>query len=362
MFKILDRYIIGKYLRTFFFVSLIFTQIGVVIDFSEKVEEFIKKDVPVNEIIFEYYLTWIPYLNSLLWPLFAMIAVIYFTSRLASQSEIISMLNAGMSFRRLLVPYLSAAAMITGLHLFANHVLVPRGNKVRLNFEHRYTDTYADKGKTKDIHMFISPTTKVYIRFYSKSDTSARDFRLEEFRDNELVSMIKANRAEWMEESGKWRLVDYEIRTFNGLEETLERHQREKIDTTLNLYPADFVRYHNQREMMTTTEIREFVDIERQRGAGNTIQFQVEAARRTAEPFAIMILTLIGVAVASRKTRGGRGIHLATGLAIGAIFIFLSKFSITFANSKAVAPAVGVWIPNIIFFLIALGLLSRAQK
>lgn len=362
MLKKLDQYIIQKYLMTFFFVALIFSQIAIVIDFSEKVEEFIKKSIPVNEIIFEYYFTFVPFINGLLWPLFAMIAVIFFTSRLANNSEIISILGAGVSFRRLMVPYMLAAGLITTLHLIANHYIIPSGNKIRLDFEHRYTDTHADKGKTKDLHMFIGPDTKVYIRFYSKTDTSARDFRLERFKDGQLVYLLKARQAKWNGEPNKWQLSNYEIRTFNGMKETFVQGGNEKMDTTLSLYPKDFVQYHNQKEMMTTGELQHFIGMQRQRGLEATKGYEIEIYRRTAEPFTIIILTLIGMSLAARKVRGGIGLHLAMGVGIGAIFIFLSKFSITFATNKALTPLLGVWIPNIIFSVIAAYLVLKAQK
>ena len=362
MLKILDQYIIKKYLTTFFFVGLMFSMIAVVIDFSEKVEEFIKKSVTTKEIIVDYYMTFIPFINGLLWPLFAMIAVIFFTSRLANNSEIISILNAGVSFKRLLQPYMIAAGIIIACHLLANHIGIPKGNKIRLDFEHRYTDTYADKGKTKDLHMFIAPDTKVYIRFYSKGDTSARDFRLEKFKDGELVYLLKAKRAKWKGEPNKWQLQNYEIRTFEGMKETFIQKKNEKMDTIFNLYPDDFVRYHNQKEMMTTAELQDFIDMERQRGLSPTKVYEIEIHRRTAEPFTILILTLIGVALASKKIRGGMGLHLAIGMAIGAVYIFLSKFSITFATNKSLSPLLGVWIPNIIFSIVAIYLLLRAQK
>jgi lipopolysaccharide export system permease protein len=261
-----------------------------------------------------------------------------------------------------MIPYLIAGGFITTLHLIANHYVIPSGNKIRLDFEHRYTDTYADKGKTKDLHMFIGPDTKVYIRFYSKSDTSARDFRLERFKDGKLVYLLKARRAKWAGEPNHWQLSNFETRTFNGMKETFVQGGSEKKDTTLSLYPKDFVRYHNQKEMMTTGELQDFINMERQRGLAPTKIFEIEIHRRTAEPISIIILTLIGMSIAARKVRGGIGFHLAMGVGIGAVFIFLSKFAITFATNKALSPLMGVWIPNIIFSVVAAYLILKAQK
>ncbi len=362
MLKKLDWYIIKKYLSTFFFTALIISMISVIIDFSDKVEDFIEEPVTVWEIIRDYYLNFLPYINSLLWPLYALIAVVFFTSRMAFNSEIISILNAGISFRRLMVPYLVGASVVAGLHLVGNHIVIPQSNKVRLDFEHTYIWKYDDKGKKNDVHLFISPGTKVYIRYYKKAQDIARDFKIEKIVDNKLVYLLKANTAKWMEETRKWRLKDYEVRTFDGIRETIELGMGKHIDTTLNLTPDDFVMFLNQKEMMDTKELRKFISVSRERGVGNTKVYEVEIHRRTAEPFTIFILTIIGMAVAARKVRGGMGLHLAIGISIGAIYIFLSKFSITFATNESLPPLIGVWVPNIIFTIVAIILVRRAQK
>lgn len=362
MLKKLDAYIIKKYLATFFFTVLIFTMISVVIDFSDKVEDFIEEPVTIRQILVEYYLNYIPHINSLLWPLYALISVIFFTSRMAFNSEIISILNAGVSFGRLMRPYLIAATVIAGIHFIGNHFVIPIGNKTRLDFEHTYIWKHSDEGKTNNVHLFTSPTEKVYIKSYRKRDTLARDFRIETFEGEKLVSLIKAQTAEWIGPPNKWRLRNYEIRTFNGLRETIDIGMNKQLDTTVNITPADFVRYANQKEMMPTSELMECIDIERQRGIGNTKVYEIEMHRRSAEPFTIFILTIIGMAVASRKVRGGMGLHLAIGVALGAIYIFMSKFSITFATNDNLSALLGVWIPNIIFSFIAAILVLKAQK
>ncbi|MCP3931466.1 MAG: YjgP/YjgQ family permease [Bacteroidetes bacterium] len=362
MFKLLDKYIIRKYLSTFLFTVLIFTLIAMAIDFSEKIEKFIEEPVTVQQIILDYYANYIPYINGLLWPLYALIAVIFFTSRMAYNSEIISILNAGVSFRRMMMPYLFSAFVIGGGHLVANHLMIPKGNNTRLDFEHSFIWKDNDKGKIKDVHMFLSPDTKVYIRYYRKRDTSARDFRMERFKDSELVYLLKAGEAKWVGPPNKWSLRNYEIRTFDGMDESLIIGKGKKLDTAFNLFPNDFVRYINQKEMMTTPQLNEFIRTETERGIGNTQIYEIEVLRRTAEPFSILILTLIGMSVASRKVRGGMGLHLAIGVGLGAVYIFLSKFTMTFATNQAMPIVLGVWLPNIIFFGIAVYLMIKAQK
>ena len=359
----IDRYIIFAYWRTFLFVCLALSMIAMVIDYSEKVEEFIDEPLLTNqEIIFDYYVNFVLWINGVLWPLFALIAVIFFTSRLANNSEIISILNAGVSFNRMMRPYLIAGGVIALFHFVGNHYAIPRGNKIKLDFEHSYVWKESDRGKTRDIHMFIGPQEKAFVRYYRKKDTTLVDFRLERFEGNRMKWMLKARSVEWKGEPDLWQIRGYEIREFDGKNETLIDGEGKRIDTTLNLHPSDFVRYTNQKEMLTTPELRQFIVKERERGLTNTRMYQIELYRRTADPIAIIILTIIGMAVAARKARGGMGLHLGLGIVLSAIFIFLSRLSITFATSEGMPAMLGVWLPNIVFSGVALILVRKAQK
>jgi lipopolysaccharide export system permease protein len=360
MLKIIDRYIFSKFLKTFFFTVLIFTMIAMVVDFSERVEEFIEKKVAIKEIVFDYYLNWILWINGLLFPMYAMIAVIFFTSRMAYNTEIISILSAGVSFRRIIRSYMIPSALIFVIHLIGNHYVIPLANKVHYDFQHTYVWTHSDKGKKKNVHLFIGPETKIYVNYYRQKDSSIIDFRLEGIKDNQLAYVIKAKTAEWLGPPNNWRLLHYERREFSGDKERLSFGKM--LDTTINLSPKDFVEYTNQKEMMDTPALREHIHNELERGGSNVKTYQVELYRRTAEPFTIIILTLIGLAVASRKVRGGMGFHLAIGIGLGAVYIFLSKFSATFAIGQYIPPVLGVWIPNIIFFVISVVLILRAQR
>lgn len=362
MLKKLDRYIMGKFLRTFFFTVLIFTMISVIIDFSEKVEKFIEEPITTQEILIGYYPNFIMFIAGLLWPLFTLIAVIFFTSKLASNSEIISIFNAGVSFGRLMRPYLLSATIIAAMHLVGNHIIIPKGNKTRLDLVHTHIWRDNDKGKVKDVHMFVSPDSKVYVRFFRKTNNTAKDLRMEQFKDNKLVFMLKAKSAEWIGEPDNWKLKDYEIRKFDGLEEELILGKGKEIDTTINFSPADFIDYKDQHTMMTTAELQKFIKKQKDRGVGNTEKYEIEMHRRTAEPFTIYILTIIGLAISARKVRGGVGLHLAIGVGIGAIFIFLSRFAIVFATEQTIPIILGIWIPNIIFSGVAAYLVLTAQK
>ena len=362
MLKILDRYIIKQFLSTFFFTVLIITMISVVIDFSDKVEDFIEEPVSMKQILVDYYLNWILWINGLLFPLGVLIAVVFFTSRLAFNSEIISIFNAGISFRRLMVPYLIAGGFLTALHLVGNHYVIPRANETHYNFQHTYVYKHSDKGKNNDIHLFVKPNEKVYVDQYYKRDTSIKNLRIERIEDNQLTYLFEATTAKWEKEPNIWKFKNYKIRTFDGNNESILIAEGEELDTTLNLTATDFIYYKEDKEMMTTPDLLEFMEIQRKKGKGNIRKYETELYRRTAEPFTILILTIIGLAVAARKVRGGMGLHLAIGVGIGALYIFLSKFSITFATNESVPPAIGVWIPNLIFFLVAIYWVSKAQK
>jgi lipopolysaccharide export system permease protein len=360
--KILDRYIVKKYLSTFGFVLLILTLIACIIDLGEKIENFKRENVTFREVFVDYYLNFMTHINALLFPLIALIAVVFFTSRMAYNSEIISILNAGVSFRRLMRPYLVGAGILASIHLIFNHFIVPEGNKKRLGVEHKYVWKSNDKGKTDNVHMFLNPKTKAYLGNYRKSDTTARDFRIEKFNDKlELVELIKADEAAWKGYPNKWQLKYVTRRYFNGLSESIVTGVTQ-LDTTLDILPEDFVRYLNQNEMLNSSELLHEVNKLERRGMGNAKPYQIEFHRRTSEPFTIVILTMIGMALAARKVRGGMGFHLALGVGIGALFIFLSKFAVTFATQPDVPAWLGVWIPNVVFAVVAAYLISKAQK
>ncbi|MEM7102543.1 MAG: LptF/LptG family permease [Bacteroidota bacterium] len=362
MLKTLDKYIIKKYLTTFFYCVMIFSIVAVAIDFSEKVDDYIEDNIPIKSFIKDYYVNYIPHINGLLWPVYAMLTVIFFTSRMAYNSEIISIFNAGTSFYRLMWPYFIAGAIVSALHLFGNHFVIPHANKGRVHFENTYIWKFNYEGKTKDIHMYLNDSIKMYMRRYSVRDSLAYDFTLEEFENSKLKSKLFAARAEYQKEEQIWRLRNYRVRTISpdGMYETLTSGK--VLDTMLNVAPGDLERRDNMKETMTTPELVKFINAEKKRGARGLTVFEVERHRRTADAFTVFILTFIGMAVASRKVRGGMGLHLAIGAGLSASYVFLSKFSMTFSTSGNWPPAIGVWIPNIIFVFVIIVLIVRAQK
>ncbi len=358
----IDRYIIRKYLSTFFFTALLFTIISVTIDFSEHIEKFIDQEVTANQILLDYYLNFIPYINGLLWPIFSLIAVIFFTSRMARNTEVVAILNAGMSYKRFLRPYLFTAFVLAIFYLLGNHIFFPRGNKIKLQFENTYIFPGNLKVKSNNIHLFIGPGVKVYIANYHKHDSSGTGFRLEQYADLHLIYLLKARTFEYVPSTRKWRLKDYDIRRWVDGKELYTSGRGMQLDTALALYPSDFIYYINEKEMMTSAELNRFIRYQRERGLGASRLMRAEYHRRWAEPFSIIILTVIGASVASRKQRGGMGLHLALGVAFGALFVFLSKFALTFSTNLNMNPMLAMWLPNMVFGTLAWYLFKRAQK
>lgn len=363
MLSLFDRYIIRQFFVTFFFSAFLFTLIALAIDFSERIENFIENKLSAKQVITEYYLNFIPWINGILWPLFTLIAVVFFTARMAKNSEIIAVLSAGMSFGRLMRPYLISAGILSVLHFFGSHIFIPDGNKTFIHFDNTYIHPGNSRTKTDNIHIFLTPDSRIFIRNYRSRDTSMREVFLEKFDSTELKILIKAEKMQLLIPPNTWRLSNYEIRRFDGpLKESIVVGRADFLDTILNLEPRDFVRYINQAEMMTTPEIKEFIAYEKSKGLGTAQQMQSEVHRRSADPFTILVLTVIGTSVASRKVRGGVGVHLAVGICIGATFILLSRFAMTFASQLDINPGLAVWLPNILFTLVSVWLVWRAQK
>lgn len=335
--------------------------VAIAIDFFEKVDKFLNDALSLRQILFEYYLNFIPWINGLLWPLFAFLSVIFFTSRMASNSEIVSILSAGISYRRLLRPYLIAATIIAGLLWIGKNYVIPASNKVKNEFESIYIKRSSKKALSDNIHLFISPQEKVYIRYFRKSDSTAQNFMLERYEDGELVHLLKARKLAYKEDPNVWTMYDYEHHSFDGIKEHLQLYKNPK-DTTLNITPTDFIRYERQMEMMSTSDLKDFIEKEEGRGIDTALKYKTEYYQRTSDPFTIIILTILGVAIASRKVRGGLGLHLAFGIILGSGFIILSKFSMTFSTNLNMSPAIGAWMPNIIFGIVTLLMLRRAQK
>lgn len=358
--KILDSYLVKKYLSTVLFVMLLVIMISVAIDVSDKVQSFISKPCTTKEILLTYYPGFIMHMIGLLMPIFTLIGVVFFTSRLAFNAEILSILNAGVSFNRLLRPYMMAAVVVSTGHLLINHFIAPTFNKSRLWFERTYVWLDQDKGKTSNVHILVAPDMKAYVRGYNKNGNTVSGLRIEHFRGNQILSILDAETAVFKSDPNRWQLSNYTIRNFNGFQETFTRYTA-PLDTAINLLPDDFIYYTNQNEEMTTPELYEAIERNRERGAFNK-SYEIETHRRTADAATNIILTVIGLAVAGRKVRGGMGLHIAIAVGIGALFVLLSKFASSFASSNVISVGLGIWIPNMAFMAVAFLVSSKAQK
>ncbi len=362
MLSILDRYILKKYLGTFFFIILMFSMLAAVIDFAEKVEDFMgAKAPPFSMVITDYYLNFIPFINSLLFPLYTLITVLFFTSRLAGNSEILGMLGCGINFYRLLKPYLIGGLIIASLHYMGNHFIFPSSSKIRVKFENTYIWRNNYKSPTDNIHFMLDKQNEMYIRSFNRKDSMGQDVWIMRYdtsgvqRPNTIIAKsIKCLGGQ------RWQLNNCQIRQVNGMKEQV--FVRKQIDTNLNFATSDLVYRDNEQQGMQSAELQQYIDEQNARGMKSPVMHEVELHRRTADPFSNLVLTVIGFAVASRKTRGGMGWHLVIGGGISGLFIFMSKFSTTFATNAGFSPFIAIWIPNILFSLVAIGMLVWAKK
>jgi len=358
--KMFDVYVIRKFLGSFFLAIALILSIVVIFDLSEKIDDFLESGAKLKAILFEYYLNFIPYFAVLFSSLFAFIAVIYFTSRMAYNTEIIAILNSGMSFRRLLLPYMISAAFIALLSFYLSDRVIPKANKVKLNFEEQYVRRKPIRFKTKDFHRQIEPGIYVYLQNYSNVSKVGYQFTIEKFEDGELVSKMFADQIRWDTTINKWQARRYYIRTIDGLKETIEEGRQ--IDTTLSIHPDDFQMRLTITETMSLKELDEFIKKQLMQGETNIIAYQIERHNRIAFPFTTIILTLIGVAVSSRKMRGGIGLQIAIGVVISFTFILFSQFSKQFAIGGLLPVMAAVWLPNVFFTIVALFLMRLAPR
>ncbi|MEE9372122.1 MAG: LptF/LptG family permease [Saprospiraceae bacterium] len=348
--KILDWYIIKKFLGTFFYTVIIFTIVSVVINVSERIGYFIHKGLTAKQVLIEYYLHFMPWINGLLWPLFALISVIFFVSRMARDSEILSMLNAGMNFKRVLRPMILSASFIAALLWVGNNYVIPISTKKKVEFESEYFRRSNKRVLTNNLHWFISKNEKIFCRHYRTKDTTVQTFRLERYSEfGKLEAVFKARRLKFKSPPSTWEAEDYELRKIVDDKSFVSTHSRGKMDTVIALYPDDFVTHTKQMEMMLTSDLKKLITTEKSRGLGNTKKYEIELYRRSSDPFSVIILTLIGGCLASRKIRGGLGFHLAAGLGLGSVFVVISKFTVTFATNLNMHPVLGCWLPNIFF-------------
>lgn len=360
--KIIDRYIIKKFLGTFFFCLILILTIAVVFDFAEKIDDFMANHAPVHAIIFDYYFNFIPYFATLFSPLFVFIAVIFFTSKMAVNTEIIAILNSGMSFRRMMWPYFLSALVIAIFTFLLINFVIPHANLVRINFEDRYyRNTMSTKGQVRNLHRQVFPNVYVYMDSYDPGSQTGRYFSLERFSDSgRLESKLMAPQVIWDTTINKWSAWNYYIRDINGKEETISKGLR--IDTSLTVTPGDFARDPSVVGTMTYNELNNYIDLLRLQGSEELKLFLIEKYRRFSTSFAIFILTLIGVSLSSQKVRGGIGMQIGIGLGLSFSYILFMQFASQFSLKGNLDPMLALWIPNLIYTIIALFLYRIAPK
>lgn len=357
--KLIDKYIIRKFLGTFFFSLTLIILIVVVFDISEKLEDFIDKKAPLSAIIFEYYFNFIPYIINLFSPLFTFIAVIFFTSQMATRTEIVAILSSGVSYRRILFPYMLSATVITILSLLLNNFVIPHATKKQIAFEDKYirNEFY---NNDKNIHKQISPGNYIYMERFLTTELTGMRFSIEKFAAGQLYYKMVSESIRWDSTTQKWSINNYYIRYINGMNEYIKKGTR--LDTALGFTPAEFGRKDNIVGTMNYKELNQYIDSEQLKGSDNIDVYKIEKYRRFSFPFATFILTLIGVSLASRKVRGGIGMHIGLGIFISFTFIMFMQISTTFAAGGQISPLIAVWIPNFLFSFLAWYLLSKAQK
>lgn len=358
MLKILDRYIIKKFLGTFFVTISMFSLIAIVIDVSEKIDDFLRDDVSLNEIIFDYYLGFIPWLYGLLAPILVFISVIFFTSKMASKTEIIPILANGISYSRFLRPYIIAGALLTVLSLAMTHYVIPNASKGKHKFESKIKN-YA-YGDNINIHKEIRPEEFIAVRTYSQKSDIAYNFSYDVIKNGQLVSRFSAGSLKWEEESKSWIARNWHIRYLNEDEEIL--HQGNALDTVLPFDNQEFHKKPNIITIMDYFEINEYIKEEKRKGSKYIKMYELEQIKRTAVPCSILVLTFIGVSISSRKSKGGIGGHIAYGMGLAASYVFLGKIAEVFAVNTPLSTEVAVWMPNVIYLGIAFYLYQKTPK
>ena len=358
--KKIDLYIAKKFIMTFFLSLLLIIVIVIIFDLSEKIDYFVKNDAPLKAIIFDYYCNYIPYLVNMFASLFVFITVIFFTSRMAANSEIIAILSCGVSFHRMIIPYLASAAFIAILALGLNLFIIPHSNATRLEFETQYIKKH-NTYNLRDIHYQISPGQFVYIESFSRWNNTAYKFTIEDMDGHRLTRKVSAETAVWDSASTGWRLNKVFIREYSeGLKDNVT--YKEQLDTVIALKIKDLFNNEKTVETLDIRELNELIATQKMRGDANVMYAAIEKQRRMTMPFSALILTIIGVSLSARKRRGGIGWNIGIGIAIAFSYIFFLRVSEMFVYTDTLPPGIAMWLPNLLYTIVAYFLYKRACK
>lgn len=356
--KRIDTYIIKKFLGTYFYSIVLILSIAIVFDLTEKLDNFFDNNAPLNAIVFDYYLNFIPFYMNMFSPLFTFIAVIFFTSKMATNTEIIAILASGVSFKRLMLPYFISAAVISSIAFVLGGYVIPPANEKLINFE----DKYIKKVKSeyaRNVQMEVEPGAIMYIERYEIAENKGYRFSLEKFDDKKLTSRLTAQTISW-DSAYNWKITDYLKRDFNGMRESISSGV--SLDTVIKVQPREFFITSAESVQLNNMELRDYLQRQKSRGVGNIQKFEDEYYKRYSMPLAAFIMTLIGVSLSSRKVRGGMGFHLGIGLALSALYILFSTLSTTFAVGGLLSPFLAVWLPNFVFLGVGIYLYRTAPK
>jgi lipopolysaccharide export system permease protein len=351
--KRLDRYIIGKFIGTYFFAILLIISLAIVFDFNENLSKFTTYHAPWKAIVFDYYMNFVPYFANLFSPLFVFIAVIFFTSKMAGNSEIISILAAGVSFKRLLRPYMFSCVFISALSFFLSAYVIPHGTVIRQNFESLYKNNKKNTS-AENVQLQVDKGVIAYIQHYDNKLKRGYGFCLDKFENKKLVSHMTASEIQYdtiSDSKYHWKAQNWKIREMRGMKEHITSGMQR--DTVIQMEPIDLVYSKGQQETFTSPELQDYISKQINRGSSNVVQYQVEYHKRIATSFASFILTIIGASLSSRKRKGGMGMYLGLGLALSFLYIMLQTVSSTFAINAGTPPMLAAWIPNILFAIVA---------
>jgi len=360
--KKLDAYIIKKFIGTYIYSIALIISVSIVFDVNENLAKFSNNHAPLRAIVFDYYANFIPYFANLFSPLFVFISVIFFTSKLAGNSEIIAMLASGMSFKRLMRPYLISAALIAGINFYLGAYVIPKGTVVRHDFESLYKNN-KKKTSASNVQLQVGKGVIAYIQQYDDVTKTGFGFSLDKFENKKLVSHMTANvvRYDTISDSRyHWKAINYKIRDMRGMREKISSGM--EMDTVIMMEPMDLVFSKGQQETFTSPELKRYIMKQQERGSSNVVQYEVEYHKRIATSFASFILTIIGVSLSSRKRKGGMGLYLGIGLALSFAYILLQTVSATFAINANTPPMLAAWIPNLLYFVIAYYCLRQAPN
>ncbi len=358
MLSILDKYIIKKFLTTYFFMLGIIMLLAMVFDIAERMSEFIQNQATIGAIFTKYYLNFLVYYGNTYSAMITFIAVIWFTAKMAQETEIIPILNSGRPFNRFLRPYMIAATVIMLISLIMNHFILPRSNKVRLDFEERY---YRNAHHVEDYHAEYPGNRVIYYTSYNGSDNLINNFVMEKYDDNKnIVYFLKARTAQNVPGTNKWILNDYYEKYYEKSEERIKEGKRKETKYGFTL--DDMAARDNVVESLTYGQLKKFIKRERDKGSKNIPTFEIELYQRSSLPFATYVLTIIGVSVASRKKRGGIGVNIAIGLGIVFVYIFAMKVMAVAAVNVGLPSMIAVWVPNVLFSIIAFLLYRNAVR